>query len=204
MRYYYMYQITNAIDGKIYVGVHETNNLNDGYMGSGRLLKESIQKLGKENFTKDILAFFEDSNSMYLAERNYVDLEFVKRHDTYNLQIGGTNGFGPNAWKAAQSSSAKKKRKSTMSEKKISQGKTNTQFGTMWITNGIINSKIKSADNIPSGWRKGRIMPSGFGDKISAKLKGRTLEDLLGAEEACKKKEIISAYQTERHKNRKV
>jgi hypothetical protein len=36
-------------------------------------------------------------------------------------------------------------------------GSKNSQFGTMWITNGIENKKIKKdLDNIPEGWYKGR------------------------------------------------
>ena len=30
--------------------------------------------------------------------------------------------------------------------------------GTMWITNGLKNKKIKSIDIIPEGWYKGRRM----------------------------------------------
>lgn len=29
-------------------------------------------------------------------------------------------------------------------------------YGTMWITNGIINKKMKKNDSIPDGWHKGR------------------------------------------------
>jgi group I intron endonuclease len=36
-------------------------------------------------------------------------------------------------------------------------GEKNSQFGTMWITNGISNSKIKVSESIPTGWKKGRI-----------------------------------------------
>lgn len=32
----------------------------------------------------------------------------------------------------------------------------NSQYGTMWITNGTENRKIKKEDFIPSGWYKGR------------------------------------------------
>jgi len=36
----------------------------------------------------------------------------------------------------------------------------NSQYGTMWITNGIDNRKIKKEqDVIPEGWYKGRIQP---------------------------------------------
>jgi hypothetical protein len=39
-------------------------------------------------------------------------------------------------------------------------GSKNSQFGTMWITNGIINKKIKVKEFQlfeKEGWRKGRI-----------------------------------------------
>ena len=37
-------------------------------------------------------------------------------------------------------------------------GSKNSQYGTMWITNGIENKKIKKdIDIIPEGWYKGRI-----------------------------------------------
>jgi len=38
------------------------------------------------------------------------------------------------------------------------QGNGNSQYGTMWVTNGIDNRKIKKEDVIPEGWRKGRVI----------------------------------------------
>jgi 5-methylcytosine-specific restriction endonuclease McrA len=32
----------------------------------------------------------------------------------------------------------------------------NSQSGTMWITDGTVNKKIKITDEVPSGWSKGR------------------------------------------------
>jgi hypothetical protein len=35
-------------------------------------------------------------------------------------------------------------------------GVNNSQYGTMWITDGTQNKKIKKTDIIPTGWNKGR------------------------------------------------
>jgi len=91
--YRYLYQITNHVNGKIYIGVHVTDDINDGYMGSGTILNAAIQKHGIENFTKTILEHFETSDDMFRKEAEIVNEEFVQRTDTYNIKIGGKGGF---------------------------------------------------------------------------------------------------------------
>jgi len=88
-----LYQITNLVNAKIYVGVHKTRNLNDGYMGSGKVIRSAIEKYGIENFQKDILEFFEDSKTMYAREKEIVTDKFLLREDVYNLRRGGNGGF---------------------------------------------------------------------------------------------------------------
>ena len=39
---------------------------------------------------------------------------------------------------------------------KAQQGTGNSQYGTMWITDGVNNKKIKNSDPIPENWNKGR------------------------------------------------
>lgn len=87
--FYYLYQIQNKLNGMIYIGVHKTKNLDDGYMGSGSYLKNAKLKHGIENFEKTILQYFDCDEEMLLAEAALVTDEFLSREGVYNLIKGG-------------------------------------------------------------------------------------------------------------------
>ena len=90
---YYLYEIKNKLNDKIYIGVHRTKTFNDGYMGSGKIIKKAIKKYGIENFTKTILETFDSSELMYAREKEIVNDEFLARDNVYNLRRGGFGGF---------------------------------------------------------------------------------------------------------------
>jgi len=92
-KYYLVYKITNIIDGRIYIGVHQTQDLDDGYMGSGKMIQQAQKKHGIKNFKKEILFNFNSKEEMYNTEAKIVNEGFVSRRDTYNLTIGGNGGF---------------------------------------------------------------------------------------------------------------
>lgn len=82
-----VYKITNKLNGKKYIGVHSTDNLNDGYMGSGASIVAAIKKHGIENFKKEILVDYDTAEVAYRLEKMLVNEDFVKRRDTYNLSL---------------------------------------------------------------------------------------------------------------------
>jgi len=211
--YYTIYQVTNQVNGKTYIGAHKTKNLNDGYMGSGKYVNRAISKHGIDKFTKEILFIFNSAAEMYEKEGELVNEEFITEANTYNLKIGGFGGFdyinqnpemqnnrtpesiskggqttwtkhkkqiktrlkenNKNLWKfhyskmkelskigvaAMSSPAAVAKKKQTFAKISHQQGIRNSQFGTMWITDGIVNKKIKKTTPMPTGFRKGRVL----------------------------------------------
>ena len=89
MTYYGIYKITNLTNDKMYIGQHTTTNIDDGYMGSGKIILRALKKYGVENFRKEWLMFCEDEEELNYMERVYVDQTWVDRSDTYNLNLGG-------------------------------------------------------------------------------------------------------------------
>lgn len=91
--YYLIYKITNIVNHRFYIGAHKTNNIDDDYMGSGKVIKRAIKKYGIEHFTKEILYIFDNQIDMFLKEVEIVNKEFVDNPLTYNLREGGKGGY---------------------------------------------------------------------------------------------------------------
>ena len=90
MKFYGIYKITNLVNGKMYVGQHVTSDLDDGYMGSGKIIKLALKKYGVENFRKEWLMFCEDREELNYMERVFADQTWLDRSDTYNIALGGS------------------------------------------------------------------------------------------------------------------
>lgn len=192
---------------KFYIGMHKTDNLNDGYIGSGKLLKRAIEKYGSANFVKEILFVFDNAQEMFDKEIELITEDEIKNPLCYNLTPGGWGGnritdpdhpvhqpehcekmrqafcdslndpVKMERFSKIQSEKMKRKhlageikydtfsgkQHSTETRLKMSEakkGKTfganNSSFGTIWITNGSENKKVKKDSTIPEGWYKGR------------------------------------------------
>jgi hypothetical protein len=182
--FYLVYKITNLINNKIYIGVHKTHNKNDGYMGSGKLIKRAIKKYGLDNFKKEIIFEAVNSEEMFEKEREFVEIG----HHSYNISPGGNGGFdyinsnnlnSGNAIKGShkfkfmlendesfknnflkiRSETTKKNwQNGCYNNRAQVKGPLNHMYGKIWIYNPNENKSrvIDKLETIPEGWIKGR------------------------------------------------
>jgi hypothetical protein len=92
-QYHFIYKTTNLLNGKYYYGMHSTDDLNDGYYGSGKRLRRSLNKYGKENHNVEQLEFLPDRKSLISREKEIVNLNEIAKNDCMNLMIGGKGGM---------------------------------------------------------------------------------------------------------------
>ena len=92
-QYHFIYKTTNLLNGKYYYGMHSTDNLNDGYYGSGRRLKCSLKKYGKENHCVEQVEFLPNRKTLIEKEKEVVNLNEIAKEDCINLVVGGSGGF---------------------------------------------------------------------------------------------------------------
>lgn len=92
-KFHYIYKITRTDgSGKYYIGLHSTDDLDDGYFGSGTYLWHSIKKYGKEKHSMEIIEFHESRAAVKLRERELVNEELLKDPLCMNLKRGGEGG----------------------------------------------------------------------------------------------------------------
>lgn len=87
--YLFVYKTTHT-NGKYYIGRHQTENLDDGYMGSGNWVK-SIKD--KTSLKREILVEATDFNELCELEEHYINLHW-KDPLCMNF-IKGSNGWVP-------------------------------------------------------------------------------------------------------------
>lgn len=101
---YIVYLTINKINNKIYIGIHQTENPDvfDGYLGDGAFVNKpssynkgkthfhnAILKYGVSSFSRKTLHVFDTLEEAKNMEEFLVNIDFVKRTDTYNMTIGG-------------------------------------------------------------------------------------------------------------------
>jgi group I intron endonuclease len=159
-----VYKTTNQVNGKIYVGQHRTNDLNDGYMGSGTALMNAMKFYGSDKFVVDILERCTEAD-IDSREMHWIDkLNACDRSIGYNIAEGGLGGGHPHTEE---------------SRKKISEALKGRVFSKEW-KDGLSRSRkmrVTSEETRKklSEVHTGRKRDKSIGDKISKANKGRTV-----------------------------
>ena len=88
---YVTYKTTNVITGEYYIGSHKTDNPNDDYLGSGRMLRKSIKEYGIEAHKKEVIATFDNREESIALEHTLIKEK--RNHDSLciNMNNGGSS-----------------------------------------------------------------------------------------------------------------
>jgi len=109
----------NTINGKYYIGVHRTNNINDGYMGCGHYrgrklraqldtrLYRAFRKYGDNAFITEVLYSFDNELDAFKKEKELID---ITNKNCYNDKPGGIGGFHPDTNKGRILSESEKRK----------------------------------------------------------------------------------------------
>jgi len=106
-KYHYIYKITCLKNNRYYIGMHSTDNLEDGYFGGGKRIKNSVKKHGKDAHRKEILEFFENRDLLRQREVELVNEELLNDPMCMNIKLGGEGWcclgirIGGDGWKNA-------------------------------------------------------------------------------------------------------
>jgi len=197
-KYYTVYKVTNKINNMIYVGFHSTDDLDDGYLGSGKYLKRAVEKYGPESFIKEYIEIFDNKIDAELLEKSIVNKEFVDRDDTYNLSIGGNvcilygenNGFY-----------GKHHTKETLNKIQETRGTYNHTDDTKAILSNKSKAFWDDGDNKKkmSETRMGRVVSEETKKKMSEIMTGRKMSDETKKKLSDGKIEMFKNFTKEEH-----
>lgn len=88
-KYHVIYKTTCEMTGHWYIGMHSTDNLDDGYRGSGTRLAYSLGKYGKQSHSYQIMEFVDTRKKLVDRERELITDELISDPMCMNLAKGG-------------------------------------------------------------------------------------------------------------------
>jgi len=152
-----MYAKEAELVNEEFLSLENTYNLKVGGFGGWDYINENVElrkeknKKARKNSDKKIFEKYGVDNS--------AKTEISRKKLSESIQKRMKKGFKPvpPSFKGKKHSLETKKilsEKSSLSQK----GNKNSQFDTVWITDGKNTRKVKKAEDIPYGWKKGRTL----------------------------------------------
>jgi hypothetical protein len=145
-KYHFIYKTTDTRNGNFYIGMHSTDNLDDGYVGSGTKLRRLIHKHGKKIFNIEILEF--SPNRKLLKEREFeiVNSNLLLQKKCLNLKPGGYGGLNNKEHAYNFHAAGGKKVRQMFSKIHFDRLKTDEEYREKWRENvrksGVWSGKI--------------------------------------------------------------
>lgn len=90
--YGYVYITTNLINNKIYIGQHKSETFDSEYIGSGKYLKNAVNKYGRNNFSVEVIEWAENKYILNLLEKRWIRFYRKRNYVMYNIADGGEGG----------------------------------------------------------------------------------------------------------------
>ena len=89
----FIYLTINNVNNKKYIGMCSSKHRFKSYLGSGILLKQAIEKYGKNNFSRQILEECHNEEDLRIAEAKWIaKYDALNSEEFYNLCEGGRGG----------------------------------------------------------------------------------------------------------------
>ena len=150
-------EINNIVTSKEWANLKPENGSDGGWI----LSNESQSKGLKTQIDNKIGWFAPEVQAKSLKTRisnksDFFDPEFHIKNQEY-LKENKLGFYDPEVQIKAQSKEAKEKRRNTVDRNKSFSGEKSSNFGKIWITDGVSSQMIKKELSIPKGWYKGRI-----------------------------------------------
>jgi hypothetical protein len=89
--------------------MHSTNDLKDGYLGSGTHIRRSIKKYGSENHKFEVLEMLGSRAELRIREQEILTEEFISDPLCMNIRFSCSAGNDPGFWQKKDRSKASKK-----------------------------------------------------------------------------------------------
>ena len=117
--------------------MHSTDNVNDGYLGSGKRIITEIKKHGKENFVREILEHLPTREALFKREAEIVNPELLADPLCLNIAPGGNPcGFFSEAQRVKATLSGNRSLKRNHKDAVQKAVKTKQERGTMYVPTG--------------------------------------------------------------------
>jgi group I intron endonuclease len=183
--YIYVYRTVCETNGKSYIGVHKTKDMNDGYIGCGikkpsdafrkTVFHRAVRKHGYASFSKHILSFFDTYEDALAVERELVDEAWVKNDGNYNCAVGGMGNVW--AWLSKEKMDAVRLRMSAYRTGKKHTQETKDRMSKMLTGRKLSEAHVKTLIDSNVRYWKGKKRPEAAKIKQSATCTGRKLSD---------------------------